>query len=233
MNLRNNRDQPAVLALAIAGGGTVIAWARAHEGPERTADTWARSPEVRKQVLHIRRRAINRAVGRLSRNASAATDQIIRLARGAESESVQLQAARAVLADLMTVSNDAALEERIAEVEWRIAQARPAVTRGLGPAPGRPAGAPPPLPARPTAPRLAERCRVHVRATGPDRMPDGMIDTIDTIGSGELRKLAVRRRFGAQGRPTGPVATAPHRGIPAFSSTREAEAPTRVPPHSG
>jgi hypothetical protein len=125
MNLRNNRDQKADLALALATGRTVKAWAKGHEVPERTAYTWARSPEVRKQVRRIRRRAIDRAIGRLSRNATAAADQIARLAKGAASEAVRLHAARAVLADLMTVSNYAALEQRLAEVERRIAHAQP------------------------------------------------------------------------------------------------------------
>ena len=117
MNIRNNRDQKADLALAIATGRTVKAWAKEHEVPERTAYTWARSPEVRKMVRRIRRHAIDRAVGRLSRYASVAADQIARLAKGAESESVKLQAARAVLADLMQVANYADLDDRIAELE--------------------------------------------------------------------------------------------------------------------
>jgi hypothetical protein len=124
MNQRNNRDRKAALALALAAGGTVKAWALAHDVPARTAYTWARSTEVRERVLRIRRRAIDRAIGRLSRQASVAAGRIVRLARGAESESVQLQAARAVLADLMAVSNYAALEGRLAEVERRIARAQ-------------------------------------------------------------------------------------------------------------
>jgi hypothetical protein len=117
MNIRNNRDQKADLALALATGSTVRAWAKARNVPERTAYKWARSPEVKKQVRRIRRRAIDRAVGRLSRHAAAAADQIARLAKAAESESVQLQAARAVLADLMHVANYAELEDRIAQLE--------------------------------------------------------------------------------------------------------------------
>jgi hypothetical protein len=117
MNIRNNGDQKAALALAIAAGGTVKAWAKQHDVPERTAYKWARSPEVRNRVKRIRRRAIDRAIGRLSRYASAAAEQIARLAKGAESESVKLQAARAVLADLMQVANYADLEDRIAELE--------------------------------------------------------------------------------------------------------------------
>jgi hypothetical protein len=126
MNIRNNRDQKAALALAMATGRTVRAWAKEHDVPERTAYKWARSPEVQKQVRRIRRRAIDRAIGRLSRNAAAAAQQIANLAKGAESESVKLQASRAVLADLMNVSNYATLEERLTEVERRIAQARAA-----------------------------------------------------------------------------------------------------------
>jgi hypothetical protein len=124
-NKRNNQNQKSNLALAMAGGSTVSAWAEANAVPERTAYTWSRSPEVLDQVQAIRRLAVDRAVGRLSENAIAAADAIARLAREAQSESVQLQAARAVLADLMTVSNYAALEQRLAEVERRI-RARPA-----------------------------------------------------------------------------------------------------------
>ena len=110
-------EAKAALALTIATGGTVKAWANAHDVPERTAYTWARSPEVRNRVRRIRQRAIDRAIGRLSQHASAAADQIARLAKDALSEAVRFQAARAVLADLMTVSNYAALEERITELE--------------------------------------------------------------------------------------------------------------------
>jgi hypothetical protein len=130
MNQRNNRDQKAALALAIAAGGTIKAWAKEHDVAQRTAYTWARSPDVKKQVRHIRRRAIDRVIGRLSRHAAAAADRIAHLAQGAASESVQLQAARAVLSDLMSVSNYAALEERLTEVERRIAD-RQAAEPGL------------------------------------------------------------------------------------------------------
>jgi len=121
MNLRNNRDQKAALALAIAAGRTVKAWAREHDVARRTAYSWARSPDVKEQVRRIRRRAVDRVIGRLSRHAAAAADRIAHLADSAQSESVQLHAARAVLAELMAVSNYSALEERLTELERRIA----------------------------------------------------------------------------------------------------------------
>ena len=51
------------------------------------------SPEVRRQVARIRREVLDRAVGQLSHNATAAANQIARLASEAESEAVKLQAA--------------------------------------------------------------------------------------------------------------------------------------------
>lgn len=124
MSKRNNQSQKAGLATAMAAGRTVAAWARDNNVPERTAYTWSRSPEVLDLIDRIRRRAIDRAVGRLSRNATAAADQIARLARKANSEAVRLHAARAVLADLMAVSDYAALEGRLADVERRLADAQ-------------------------------------------------------------------------------------------------------------
>jgi hypothetical protein len=120
MNQRNNRDQKAALALALAGGSTVKAWATAHDVPVRTAYTWARSPDVRKRVRRIQRRALERAIGCLSRHAAAAAGQIASLAKAAQSEAVKLQAARAVLADLMQVSDYADHEQRITELERRV-----------------------------------------------------------------------------------------------------------------
>lgn len=123
MSLRNNDDRKAGLALAIASGGTVAAWARNHDVPTRTAYTWSRSPEVRRQVARIRRRAIDRAIGQLTRHATAAANQIARLARESDSDAVKLQASRAVLADLMAVANYATLERRLAALEGRVDRA--------------------------------------------------------------------------------------------------------------
>jgi hypothetical protein len=120
MSKRNNESQKTALALAMAGGINVGEWARQNEVNKRTAYTWSRSDEVRDKIADIRRRAVDRAVGRLSRNATAASMIIIKLARKATSEAVKLQAARAILADLMVVSNYAAIEQRLAEVERRL-----------------------------------------------------------------------------------------------------------------
>jgi hypothetical protein len=117
----NNEDRKAQLALALAGGATIIDWAEKNNVRERTAYRWATSREVRDQVEAIRRDALEQAIGRLSGNAGGAAEQIIRLAGEAASESVRLQASRAVLDELMTVTSFAALERRMSEVERRLA----------------------------------------------------------------------------------------------------------------
>jgi hypothetical protein len=125
MSRRNNQDQKAALALAMASGRAVVDWARENHVPERTAYTWSRSRDVLDQVAAIRRAAIDGAVGQLSANALAAARAITALVEKATSEAVKLQAARAVLADLMAVSDYAALEGRLAEVERRVRHALP------------------------------------------------------------------------------------------------------------
>ncbi len=130
MSRRNNENQKAVLALAIAGGRTVAAWAEQNGVPERTARIWSRSPEVLAQVESIRREVFDRAIGRLSRNATDAADQIARLAAEAKSESVRLQAARAVLGDLMNLTDYAALEGRVAALERKFQQPSPSAAVG-------------------------------------------------------------------------------------------------------
>jgi hypothetical protein len=122
MSQRHNRNQKSSLALAIAGGSTVKAWAESHQVPARTAYTWAREEGVCALVEEIRRRAVDRAIGRLARHATAAAGEIGRLATKAESEATRLNAARAVLADLLTVSDYASLERRLTELEKRHAR---------------------------------------------------------------------------------------------------------------
>jgi hypothetical protein len=127
----HNQIRKSELARALAIGGTVTDWAREKNVPERTAYTWSRSPEVIDEVEAIRRDALDQAIGRLSRQVTEAAEQIILLARDAASESVRLQAARAVLAELMSVSSFAALERRMAEIERRIIAGPPSPVAGI------------------------------------------------------------------------------------------------------
>ena len=56
---RNKLD----LAIALARGTSISAWARANDVAKETARRWSLEPEVRAEIEAFRRRAIDRAVG--------------------------------------------------------------------------------------------------------------------------------------------------------------------------
>src|SRR6476619_1302435 len=108
------------LAVALARGSSISAWARANGVAKETARRWSHEPEVRALVEDTRRRAIDRAVGVLAGRAGWAATGICKIAGGAESESVRLRAFRAVLSDMMAVSKYSGLEERMNELEEHV-----------------------------------------------------------------------------------------------------------------
>jgi hypothetical protein len=105
------------LALAAAQGASVAAWARANGVPLETAYAWASEPEVRATVESCRRRTLDRAVGRMARRAIWAADEIAKLSRKTNSPWLKLAALRAMLSDLLRVTDFAVLEARIANLE--------------------------------------------------------------------------------------------------------------------
>ena len=100
----NNQVRKEKLALALADGDTVNAWAAADDVKPLAAYAWSTSRVVVDQVDTIRRARLEQAVNRLSKNATVVSDEIVRFATEAGSESVRLQAARAVLAELMAAA---------------------------------------------------------------------------------------------------------------------------------
>ena len=85
--------------------------------PRSTAYRWATDPKVRRLIETCRRRARDRAIGRMARRATGAWDQIAMLAKGAESESVKLRALRSIFSDVVAVSKSPDLKYRMAEIE--------------------------------------------------------------------------------------------------------------------
>jgi hypothetical protein len=120
MDKEVRRSQKINLALAIAGGESITAWAKENGVSERTAFRWAQDLTVRREVEACRRRVVNQAIGRLTGMSMNAVDGIVTLAKEADSESVQLRAWRAVLADMMSVSKFSDLEYRMAEIEEQL-----------------------------------------------------------------------------------------------------------------
>jgi hypothetical protein len=116
---KNTKTQ---FALAIAQGISVAGWARANGVPTRTAFRWAKDPSVRKAVESIRRRTIDQAIGKMTKQTTRAVDIILRIANEAESDSVRLRAARSIFSDMMAVSEHSGMEIRLTEIEEQVAQ---------------------------------------------------------------------------------------------------------------
>jgi hypothetical protein len=105
------------LALAIARGMSIYAWARQNDVPTSTAYKWANKPDVRRQVEDWRRGSLDHALGLLARHSVWAVKGMKTLGESAESESVQLRARRAILHDLMKISDFSNWEYRLAQLE--------------------------------------------------------------------------------------------------------------------
>ena len=88
MTERHHESQNTLLTVALAQGTSAAKWARTYGVPKATAYRWSKEPAVRAQIESIRRRAIDRAVGRMARRMTWATDGIAKLAKNAKSESV-------------------------------------------------------------------------------------------------------------------------------------------------
>jgi hypothetical protein len=114
---KNHKTQ---LALAIARGESITAWAHRNGVPLSTAFRWPQDPKVRREVEAWRRRVLDRTIGRMTSLSMKAADGITEFAEGAESESVQLRVWRAILADQTAVTKFSDLEYRMAEIEEQL-----------------------------------------------------------------------------------------------------------------
>jgi hypothetical protein len=108
------------LAVAIGHGQSITAWARKNDVPRSTAYYWANRPDVRRLVADHRRRYLDRALAWMARRSMWAVKRITTLGETAESEAVQLRAARAVLSDQIAVAKHADFEFRMSEIEEEI-----------------------------------------------------------------------------------------------------------------
>jgi hypothetical protein len=117
---KSPRSPKTQLAIAIAQGDHAAKWASKNSVSRRTAQRWAREPGVRAAVERIRRRAIDRAVGLMSKRARWAAESIVTLGKSDASESVKLAALRSVLSDMMAVSKFGGLEDRMTDIEDHI-----------------------------------------------------------------------------------------------------------------
>jgi hypothetical protein len=114
------QDQRYQFAVAMAMGQKVSVWAKKNGVPRRTCYDWIQTPEHKAVVREIRRRAFDRAIGHFARNVTKAADQIAILATHADSQSVQLQAARVLLRESLNVRDHVDLEDQLENIERRL-----------------------------------------------------------------------------------------------------------------
>lgn len=124
---RKNAD-PAIVAV-LAGGGTVEEAAKQASVSVRTVHRRMNEPTFRRQLDEARSELVRRAVGMLARTSSAAATTLALLLK-ADSETVRLGAARAVLELGAKMRESDELERRLSELEERVgAQAGPGARR--------------------------------------------------------------------------------------------------------
>jgi hypothetical protein len=108
------------LAIALAQGAPIKAWARTQNVPISTVYRWANDPEVRREVDAHRRRAIDRGVSLMSKRTAWAANGIAKLAVTSKSDSVKLGAFRSIYHDMIKVTRFSAMEARVTELEEKL-----------------------------------------------------------------------------------------------------------------
>jgi hypothetical protein len=117
---RGRRNADEALALALATGQTLRAAADTTGIGERTATRRMADSAFRQRVAELRTDMVQRSLGRLADGMSHAADTL-RALLTAESESVRLGAARALLELGVKLRESAELAERLDALERRIA----------------------------------------------------------------------------------------------------------------
>ena len=115
---RKNTD--GALVAALAGGSTVADAARLARVGETTVYRRLRDPDFKKAVVDARSEMLSRAVGTLA-DASTEAATTLRRLLDAQSESVQLGAARSLLEVAVKLRESEELEQRIAALEEAMA----------------------------------------------------------------------------------------------------------------
>ena len=116
----HNRAKREHLAMHMATGGSVAAFARTQEIPRRTCYLWTKEQGFTQKVSDYRAKVVDRLVGSLAKLGKAAVKEIGILATKADSENVRLAACRAILNDLISVSEFAATAKQLATLEDRL-----------------------------------------------------------------------------------------------------------------
>ncbi len=109
------------LALFVAAGGKVTSWCEANEVARGTAYQWRRNEAFERLVAEFRRRAVDRAIGKMTKNLGKAVEKIVELVEGGESQAVQLSAAKSLIDKLVHVQGHTAVNDELRRLDERLA----------------------------------------------------------------------------------------------------------------
>lgn len=114
---RGRRDADEQLALAIASGLPIKDAAASAGVSHRTAHRRLNDAPFAARVAELRREMVSQAVARLASYASSAVEVLHGIAEEGESDSVRVQAAKALLSLMPSLRDHAELEDRIRALE--------------------------------------------------------------------------------------------------------------------
>lgn len=109
---------PAAFLAALAAGSTVAEAAEACGVSERTAYRWLTVEGVKKALNQLRAGMTSGALGILTSHLTEAAETLTNLLTS-DSESVRLQASRAIFQTTLEIRQTVDMEDRIAELERR------------------------------------------------------------------------------------------------------------------
>jgi hypothetical protein len=118
-------------ALALATGRSVIAASAEAAISQRTAERWAKDPEILVRVSELRGRMIDMAIGQIADALCKSVEVMVELL-GEESPAIRLRAAEALQSCLLRLKEHAELDRRVLAIETTIAGRVLDVTGGNG-----------------------------------------------------------------------------------------------------
>jgi hypothetical protein len=108
------------LALWVAAGGKITDWCRENAVCLKTACTWSGSDAFRREVAAHRRRAADRAIGRMARHLGKAVGKIDRLIEQGRDDGAKLAAAGSLVGKVLDDRGHAELKARLRRLGERI-----------------------------------------------------------------------------------------------------------------
>jgi hypothetical protein len=111
--------------MSVATGISIIDWCKQTKTPRTTVSEWQKDPCFDRDVAAIRRQMLNGAIGKFCGAVERVADGMIALAESASSEPTKLSAQRAVMENLVQMTEFSEVKKRLdALEEWKRASER-------------------------------------------------------------------------------------------------------------